>query len=181
MSGIGATKLEIIKVEICVSSRTSSSQHSPSSLRRDPEHMSSCSGMNINTATPPQLMSIRGITEKIARNIVAYRTQHDHINCSLLDKIRFQVFVERSRTPSTNTNGGLTYTGRSHPSPTSFSLRSDDLDLPPGGPTQMVCTALACDQSQDPMMVVLREGDVLHGHAHSSAGCRRKPRSVLAV
>lgn len=150
VSGIGATKLEIIKVEICVSSRTSSSQHSPSSLRRDPEHMSSCSGMNINTATPPQLMSIRGITEKIARNIVAYRTQHgpfksiedlvrvDHINCSLLDKIRFQVFVERSRTPSTNTNGGLTYTGRSHPSPTSFSLRSDDLDLPPGGPTQMV-------------------------------------------
>ncbi|CAL8391628.1 unnamed protein product [Gadus morhua 'NCC'] len=150
VNGIGATKLEIIKVEICVSSRTSSSQHSPSSLRRDPEHMSSCSGMNINTATPPQLMSIRGITEKIARNIVAYRTQHgpfksiedlvrvDHINCSLPDKIRFQVFVERSRTPSTNTNGGLTYTGRSHPSPTSFSLRSDDLDLPPGGPTQMV-------------------------------------------
>ena len=106
--------------------------------------------MNINTATPPQLMSIRGITEKIARNIVAYRTQHGpftsiedlvrvvHINCSLLDKICFQVFVEPSRTPSTNTNGGLTYTGRSHPSPTSFSLRSDDLDLPPGGPTQMV-------------------------------------------
>ena len=115
VSGIGATKLEIIKVEICVSSRTSSSQHSPSSLRRDPEHMSSCSGMNIKTVTPPQLMSIRGITEKIARNIVAYRTQHDHINCSLLDKIRFQVFVEPSRTPSTNTNGGLTYTGRSHP------------------------------------------------------------------
>ncbi|XP_056453252.1 endonuclease/exonuclease/phosphatase family domain-containing protein 1-like [Gadus chalcogrammus] len=124
-------------------------KHSPSSLRRDPEHMSFCSGMNINTAVPPQLMSIRGITEKIARNIVAYRTQHgpfksiedlvrvDHINRSLLDKIRFQVFVERSRTPSTNTNGGLTYTGRSHPSPTSFSLRSDDLDLPPGGPTQM--------------------------------------------
>ena len=160
VSGIGATKLEMIKVEICVSSRTSSSQHSPSSLRRDPEHMMSSSssscGMNINTATPPQLMSLRGITEKIARNIVAYRTQHgpfksiedlvrvEHINYSLLDKIRFQVFVERSRTPSTNTNnGGLTgYTGRSHPSPTSFSLRGDDLDLdlplPPGGPTQMV-------------------------------------------
>ncbi|CAL8272691.1 unnamed protein product [Arctogadus glacialis] len=74
---------------------------------RPGEHMSFCSGMNINTATPPQLRSIRGITEKIARNIVAYRTQHgpfksiedlvrvEHINCSLLDKIRFQVFVER--------------------------------------------------------------------------------------
>ncbi|KAM4630386.1 endonuclease/exonuclease/phosphatase family domain-containing protein 1 [Polymixia lowei] len=149
VSGIGATKLEVIKLEICVSSRTSSSQHSPSSLRKDLEHLS-CTGMNINTATPAQLMSIRGITEKIAKNIVAYRTEHgpfksiedlvrvNHINCSLLDKIRFQVFVERSRTPSTNTNGGLTYTTKSHPSPTSFSLRSDDLDLPPGGPTQII-------------------------------------------
>lgn len=149
VSGIGATKLEIIKMEICVSSRTSSSQHSPSSLRKDFEHLSS-TGMNINTATPAQLMSIRGITEKIAKNIVAYRTEHgpfksiedlvrvNHINSSLLDKIRFQVFVERSRAPSTNTNGGLTFTTKSHPSPTSFSLKSDDLDLPPGGPTQII-------------------------------------------
>lgn len=149
VSGIGATKLEIIKLEICVSSRTSSSQHSPSSLRKDLEHLS-CTGMNINTATPAQLMSIRGITEKIAKNIVDYRAENgpfksiedlvrvNHINSSLLDKIRFQVFVERSRTPSTNTNGGLTFTTKSHPSPTSFSLRSDDLDLPPGGPTQIM-------------------------------------------
>ncbi|KAM8840455.1 endonuclease/exonuclease/phosphatase family domain-containing protein 1 isoform 1-T1 [Spinachia spinachia] len=148
VSGIGATKLEAIKLEICVSSRTSSSQHSPSSLRKDLDHQS-CSGMNINTATPAQLMSIRGITEKIAKNIVAYRAEHGafrsiedlvrvhHINSSLLDKIRFQVFVERSRAPSTNTNGGLTCTTKSHPSPTSYSLRSDDLDLPPGGPTQI--------------------------------------------
>ncbi|XP_067112487.1 endonuclease/exonuclease/phosphatase family domain-containing protein 1 [Osmerus mordax] len=149
VSGIGATKLEMIKLEICVSSRTSSSQHSPSSLRKDLEHLS-CTGMNINTATPAQLMSIRGITEKMAKNIVEYRVENgpfksiedlvrvNHINSSLLDKIRFQVFVERSRTPSTNTNGGLTYTTKSHPSPTSFSLRSDDLDLPPGGPTQIL-------------------------------------------
>ncbi|XP_041665896.1 endonuclease/exonuclease/phosphatase family domain-containing protein 1 [Cheilinus undulatus] len=149
VSGIGATKLEVIKLEICVSSRTSSSQHSPSSLRKDLDHQSS-TGININTATPAQLMSIRGITEKIAKNIVAYRTEHgpfksiedlvrvNHINSSLLDKIRFQVFVERSRAPSTNTNGGLTCTTKSHPSPTSFSLMSDDLDLPPGGPTQII-------------------------------------------
>lgn len=149
VSGIGATKLEVIKLEICVSSRTSSSQHSPSSLRKDLDHQT-CTGMNINTATPAQLMSIRGITEKIAKNIVAYRMEHgpfksiedlvrvNHINSSLLDKIRFQVFVERSRAPSTNTNGGLTCTTKSHPSPTSFSLMSDDLDLPPGGPTQII-------------------------------------------
>ncbi|XP_022613040.1 endonuclease/exonuclease/phosphatase family domain-containing protein 1 isoform X1 [Seriola dumerili] len=149
VSGIGASKLEVIKLEICVSSRTSSSQHSPSSLRKDLDHQS-CTGMNINTATPAQLMSIRGITEKIAKNIVVYRAEHGpfrsiedlvrvhHINSSLLDKIRFQVFVERSRAPSTNTNGGLTCTTKSHPSPTSFSFRSDDLDLPPGGPTQII-------------------------------------------
>ncbi|XP_018550950.1 LOW QUALITY PROTEIN: endonuclease/exonuclease/phosphatase family domain-containing protein 1 [Lates calcarifer] len=149
VSGIGATKLEAIKLEICVSSRTSSSQHSPSSLRKDLDHQS-CTGININTATPAQLMSIRGISEKIAKNIVVYRAEHgpfksiedlvrvNHINSSLLDKIRFQVFVERSRAPSTNTNGGLTCTTKSHPSPTSFSFRSDDLDLPPGGPTQII-------------------------------------------
>lgn len=149
VSGVGAAKLEFIKLEICVSSRTSSSQHSPSSLRKDFEHLSS-TGMNINTATPAQLMSIRGITEKIAKNIVDYRAENgpfksiedlvrvNNINSSLLDKIRFLVFVERSRTPSTNTNGGLTYTTKSHPSPTSFSLRSVDLDLPAGGPTQII-------------------------------------------
>lgn len=148
VSGIGATKLEAIKVEICVSSRTGSSQHSPSSLRKDLD-VHPCTGVNINTATPAQLMSIRGITEKVAKNIAAYRAEHGpfrsiedlvkvaHINGSLLDKIRFQVFVERSRAPSTNTNGGLACT-KSHPSPTSFSLKSDDLDLPPGGPTQII-------------------------------------------
>nr|XP_057902988.1 endonuclease/exonuclease/phosphatase family domain-containing protein 1 [Doryrhamphus excisus] len=155
VSGIGATKLEAIKLEICVSSRTSSSQHSPSSLRRDLDQQPCC-GMNINTATPAQLMSIRGITEKVAQNIIAYRTERGpfksiedlvrvkHINGSLLDKIRFQVFVERPRAPSTTTttitttNGGLNYTVKTHPSPTSLSLKSDTLDLPPGGPSQLI-------------------------------------------
>ncbi|XP_030644928.1 endonuclease/exonuclease/phosphatase family domain-containing protein 1 [Chanos chanos] len=149
VSGVGATKLEVIKLEICVSNKNGSSQHSPSSLRKDHEHLA-CTGMNINTATPAQLMSLRGITERIAKNIVDYRTVNGpfksiedlvkvhQINSSLLDKIRFQVFVERSRTPSTNTNGGLTCTTKSQPSPTSFSLRSDDLELPLGGPTQLI-------------------------------------------
>ncbi|XP_055013081.1 endonuclease/exonuclease/phosphatase family domain-containing protein 1 [Boleophthalmus pectinirostris] len=148
VSGVGATKLEAIKLEICVSSRTSSSQHSPSSIRKDFDCQSS-NGININTATPAQLMSIKGITEKIAKNIVAFRTENgpfrtiedlvrvNHINSSLLDKIRFQIYVQRSRAASTNTNGGLTFTTKSQPSPTSFSLKSDDLDLPPGGPTQI--------------------------------------------
>lgn len=149
VSGIGATKLEAIKLEICVSSRTNSSQHSPSSLRQDLDHQC-CTGININTATAAQLMSIRGLTEKVVKNIVAYRVENgpfrsiedlvkvNHINSSLLDKIRFQVYVERSRAPSTNTNGGLTSTTKYQQSPTSFSLRSDDLELPPGGPAQII-------------------------------------------
>ncbi|CAN9504162.1 unnamed protein product [Ophioblennius macclurei] len=157
VSGIGATKLETIKLEICVSSRTNSSQHSPSSMRRDMEQLP-YTGMNINTATLAQLLSIRGVTEKIAKNIIGYRVENGlfrsiedlvrvpHINSSLLDKIRFQVYVERSRAPSTHTNSGLTGTGngtgtgtgRLHPSPTSFSLHSEDLELPLGGPIQIL-------------------------------------------
>ncbi|XP_041102668.1 endonuclease/exonuclease/phosphatase family domain-containing protein 1-like [Polyodon spathula] len=151
VSGVGAAKLEQIKIEICVSNRTGSTQQSPSSLRKDQnqEHLA-YTRININTATPAQLMSIRGITEKIAKNIVDYRQEHGtfksiedlvkvaYINSSFLDKIRFQIFAERSRPPSTHTNGGVTFTSKSHPSPTSLSLQSEDLDFPPGGPTQII-------------------------------------------
>uniref|UniRef100_A0A8B9IVE9 Endonuclease/exonuclease/phosphatase family domain-containing protein 1 n=1 Tax=Amazona collaria TaxID=241587 RepID=A0A8B9IVE9_9PSIT len=154
VSGVGAAKLEQVKFEICVSSKGSSVQHSPSSLRKDlpAEHHLSATKININTATPAQLMSIRGITEKIANSIVDYRKEHgpfksiedlvrmDCINSSFLDKIRHQIFAERSRPPSTNTNGGLNFTAKPHPSPTSLSLQSEDLDFPPGGPTQMIST-----------------------------------------
>lgn len=147
VSGVGATKLEAIKLEICVSSRTGSSQHSPTLLCRDQDPQP-CTGININTATPAQLLSIRGLTEKVVHNIVAYRTEHgpfrsiedlvrvNNINSSLLDRIRFQVYVERSRAPST-TNGGLNGTTKIYSSPTSFSLSSEDMDLPPGGPTHI--------------------------------------------
>ncbi|KAJ7322668.1 hypothetical protein JRQ81_018955 [Phrynocephalus forsythii] len=153
VSGVGAAKLEQVKFEICVSSKGNSAQHSPSSLRKDQnfEHLSAAK-ININTATPAQLMSIRGITEKMANSIVEYRQEHgpfksiedlvkmDCINSSFLDKIRQQIFAERSRPPSTNTNGGLNFTVKPHPSPTSLSLQSEDLDFPPGGPTQIIST-----------------------------------------
>lgn len=163
VSGVGATKLEQVKFEICVSSKGSSAQHSPSSLRRDllveqqPHHLATTTvpltpRVNINTATPAQLMSIRGLTEKMAVSIVDYRREHGPfrsvedlvrmggINAAFLDRIRHQVFAERSRPPSTHTNGGLTFTAKPHPSPTSLSLQSEDLDLPPGGPTQIIST-----------------------------------------
>lgn len=154
VSGVGAAKLEQVKFEICVSSKGSSAQHSPSSLRKDlaSEHYLSATRININTATPAQLMSIRGVTEKIANCIVDYRKEHgpfksiedlvrmDCINSSFLDKIRHQIFAERSRPPSTNTNGGFNFIAKPHPSPTSLSLQSEDLDFPPGGPTQIIST-----------------------------------------
>ncbi|XP_077159409.1 endonuclease/exonuclease/phosphatase family domain-containing protein 1 [Paroedura picta] len=153
VSGVGAAKLEQVKFEICVGSKGNSAQHSPTSLRRDQalDHLSAAK-VNINTATSAQLLSVRGITEKIAQSIVEYRKEHgpfksiedlvrmDCINSSLLDRIRHQIFAERSRPPSTNTNGGLNFTVKPHPSPTSLSLQSEDLDLPPGGPTQIIST-----------------------------------------
>ncbi|XP_073188993.1 endonuclease/exonuclease/phosphatase family domain-containing protein 1 isoform X2 [Lepidochelys kempii] len=156
VSGVGAARLEQVKFEICVSSKGSSAQHSPSSLRKDPnpepQQYLAAARLNINTATPAQLMSIRGVTERIAHGIVDYRKEHgpfrsiedlvkmDCINSSFLDKIRHQIFTERSRPPSTNTNGGLSFTVNPHPSPTSLSLQSEDLDFPPGGPTQIIST-----------------------------------------
>ncbi|XP_004607013.1 endonuclease/exonuclease/phosphatase family domain-containing protein 1 [Sorex araneus] len=154
VSGVGATKLEQIKLEICVSSKVSSAQHSPSSLPPPPLATSAplTPRVNINTATPAQLMSVRGVTEKVAASIVDCRREHGPfrsvedlarlggISSALLDRIRHQVFAERSRPPSTHTNGGLTFTAKPHPSPTSLSLQSEDLDLPPGGPTQIIST-----------------------------------------
>lgn len=167
VSGVGATKLEQVKFEICVSSKGSSAQHSPSSTRRDllaeqqPHHLATAMPLtprvNINTATPAQLLSVRGLTEKMAASIVDYRREHgpfrsvedlvktDGINAAFLDRIRHQVFAERSRPPSTHTNGGLTFTAKPHPSPTSLSLQSEDLDLPPGGPTQIISTRPAVE------------------------------------
>lgn len=157
VSGVGAAKLEQIKLEICVSSRSSSStQHSPSPLRKDTytEHYHYTGGprVNINTAAAAQLMSVRGLSQKIANGIVDYRKEHGpfksieelvKINCissSFLEKIRPHVFVERSRPSSATTNGGLNFMAKPHPSPTSLSLHSEDLDLPIGGPTEIIST-----------------------------------------
>lgn len=162
VSGVGAAKLEQVKFEICVSSKSGSAQHSPNSLRKDMEygHHSghlSATRININTATAAQLMNLRGLTDEMAQDIVLYRTQHgplksiedlvkvDSITISFLDKVRHQVYVQRSRPPSTHTNGGLHFMAKPHPSPTSLSLQSEDLDFPPGGPTQLISTRPAVE------------------------------------
>ncbi|XP_069469355.1 endonuclease/exonuclease/phosphatase family domain-containing protein 1 isoform X2 [Ambystoma mexicanum] len=175
VSGVGAAKLEQVKFEICVGSsgRGGSGQHSPSSsvrkdrgdhhqslVNQEQQRLSSASStnttkLNINTATTAQLMSIRGITEVMARGIVHYRAEHGpfrsledlvkvgSLSSSFLERIRHQVSADKSRPPSTataNNNGGLHFTARPHPSPTSLSLQSEDLDFPPGGPTQLIST-----------------------------------------
>ncbi|CAJ0945026.1 unnamed protein product [Ranitomeya imitator] len=120
VSGVGAAKLEQVKFEICVSSKSGSAQHSPSSLRKDMEHGHhgghlSATRININTATAAQLMTLRGVSEEMAQDIVHYRTQNgplksiedlakvDSVTISFLDKVRPQVYVQRSRPPSTHT------------------------------------------------------------------------------
>lgn len=157
VSGVGAAKLEQVKFEICVSSKSGSAQHSPNSLRKDVDHgyhsqHLSATRVNINTASATQMMNLRGLTEEMAQDIILYRTQHgplksiedllkvDSISSSFLDKVRHQVYVQRSRPPSTHTNGGLHFMAKPHPSPTSLSLQSEDLDFPPGGPTQLIST-----------------------------------------
>lgn len=134
VSGVGATKLEAIKLEICVSA-------SPLCAQQEPQP---CTGININTASAPQLLSVRPLTDQLVRSIVAYRTQHGafrsiedlvrvrHINSSLLDRIRPQLYVERC-SASSAPNG----TGKIPSSPTSFSLSTEDMHLPPGGPTHI--------------------------------------------
>ncbi|XP_067857484.1 endonuclease/exonuclease/phosphatase family domain-containing protein 1 [Heptranchias perlo] len=154
VSGIGAAKLEQVKLEICVANSKSvgSAQHSPNSMRRDPnsEPLSSTSRINVNTATVAQLMSVRGISDKIARGIVSYRKEHGpfeivddlvkvtSVSSLLLDKVRPRVVAERSR--PTSANGGIDFTAKPRHSPTSLSLQSEDLDLPLGGPTQIIST-----------------------------------------
>ncbi|XP_067418612.1 endonuclease/exonuclease/phosphatase family domain-containing protein 1 [Emydura macquarii macquarii] len=164
VSGVGAARLEQVKFEICVSSKGSSAQQSPSSLRKDAE-AAAAAKLNINTATPAQLLSLPGVTEGLAQRIVCCRAEHgpfrsleelvklDCVSSSFLDKLRPRLFTEGSRPPSTNTNGGLNFTVKPHPSPTSLSLQSEDLDFPPGGPPQMIATRPSVE-----MFGGLREG-----------------------
>lgn len=66
VSGVGATKLEQVKFEICVSSKGSSAQHSPSSLRRDlmaeqqPHHLATWNlqGCSVEKANNPGVREV---------------------------------------------------------------------------------------------------------------------------
>ncbi|XP_061884791.1 endonuclease/exonuclease/phosphatase family domain-containing protein 1-like [Entelurus aequoreus] len=136
VSGVGAAKLEAVKVEICVWDRGSWSRHSPSSPRKDRGQQPG-GGLDVNTATPAQLMSVPGITEEIARSIVRDRPFRSTEDLLRVKHISHPLQV--SLVPSfTDTNGRPPHTTRLHPGPTSLSLKSDTAGLPPGGPAQVV-------------------------------------------
>lgn len=84
VSGIGATRLEDLRCEICVMDRFRSHSGSTTSSGVDLDNeMSSGNGssqsagskfkVNVNTANIFQLMKVRGITQAVAENIVTYR------------------------------------------------------------------------------------------------------------
>ena len=89
VSGVGATKLNEIRMEICVKNKKSSQSSSRSSSRTDMQapsierqsssmgHSRQSSGaivkVNINTANVFQLMKVKGISQLLAENIVSYR------------------------------------------------------------------------------------------------------------
>ena len=88
VSGVGATKLNEIRLEICVKNKKSSQSSSRSSSRTDMQapaierqssmgHSRQGSGatvkVNINTANVFQLMKAKGINQLFAENIVSYR------------------------------------------------------------------------------------------------------------
>ncbi len=88
VSGVGATKLNEIRMEICVKNKKTSQSSSRSSSRTDMHmlsvdrqsslgHSRQSSGaiakININSANVFQLMKVKGITQLLAENIVIYR------------------------------------------------------------------------------------------------------------
>ncbi|KAK2155476.1 hypothetical protein LSH36_239g03017 [Paralvinella palmiformis] len=88
VSGVGATKLTHIRMEICVGRKKSSQNSSPNSskvdlsIQDDVSRASSKSQarqgtpynmVNVNTCNVFQLMKVPGLTQLLAENIVAYR------------------------------------------------------------------------------------------------------------
>ncbi|XP_061738569.1 endonuclease/exonuclease/phosphatase family domain-containing protein 1-like [Nerophis ophidion] len=121
VSGVGAAKLEAVKVEICVWDRGSWSRHSPASPRKD---------RGQQPGGGPDV-SVPGITEEVPGGIVRDRTFR-----STEDLLRAE---HTSHPPQVgDTHGRPPHTTRLHPGPASLSLKSDAVDLPPGGPAQVI-------------------------------------------
>ncbi|XP_049821849.1 endonuclease/exonuclease/phosphatase family domain-containing protein 1-like isoform X2 [Aethina tumida] len=100
--GVGATKLEQIKPEICVSTKlnhscNSSRAQSYDSLRSNDSRLTlrSLKAINVNKATVFELQGVHGITQEIAASIIAYRLKkgpfkkvEDLIKVKQMDRVR---------------------------------------------------------------------------------------------
>ncbi|CAH0557116.1 unnamed protein product [Brassicogethes aeneus] len=100
--GVGATKLEQIRPEICVSTKinhscSSSRAQSYDSLKSTDSRVTikSMKPLNINKATIFELQGVNGITQEVAAAIISYRTKKglfkkvdDLIKVKLIDTIR---------------------------------------------------------------------------------------------
>ena len=93
VTGVGASKLAVLRQEICVSSKkTSSPVNSLHSSRHDLSFQDNYSrtstkslasglkpvGVNVNSSNVFQLMKVHGITQQLAENIVIYRDKKGH-------------------------------------------------------------------------------------------------------
>ena len=92
VSGVGATKFNQLKMEVCVRRRSAATQDNSCSSRLDisgQDDISRCSTknssrfmtlVNVNTANVFQLMKVKGILQVTAENIVSYREQKGQFN-----------------------------------------------------------------------------------------------------
>ena len=96
VSGVGATKLSVLRAEICVNGKKSSVDSSLSSSHQDLSIQDTGSKasnksqkfsqnpyqkVNLNTSNVFQLMKVKGISQQIAENIVAYRDRKGSYKC----------------------------------------------------------------------------------------------------
>eukprot|EP00062_Callorhinchus_milii_P019972 gi/632975106/ref/XP_007904041.1/ PREDICTED: endonuclease/exonuclease/phosphatase family domain-containing protein 1-like [Callorhinchus milii] len=110
VTGVGATKLQLIKSEICVT-RGDSSKAARNLSSFD---LVSSTKLNINVASETQLTAVQGVSENLANDIVLYRTANgpfahvDHllrvpgVDVALLNVIQGKLTVSLPRPASSN-------------------------------------------------------------------------------
>ncbi|CAM9243346.1 unnamed protein product, partial [Lampetra planeri] len=115
--GVGAAKLEAMRMEICVGSPGALSSARLVSRDSRPDLLAT-TRININSATPAQLASVRGVSEKLAERVARHRAEHGPfrtvddlvrvrgISASLIERIRAQVYAGLSSRPPSFCAGG---------------------------------------------------------------------------
>ena len=151
VSGVGATRLNLIRLEICVDRKKNSKNSTPSGSKQDLSinenrmyqknalRMNSVNGaskVNVNSSNVFQLMKVKGIGQTLAENIVTYRDKKGFYKSlddlvkvrgfgpALLSAIRHHLMLEESDSPrdASHMNGSIPNSSLNNTSPTSSSL-----------------------------------------------------------